>query len=358
MFAVMACDRMEDARDVHPIYIDVCAEDEALEAETKTPYLATTPSSSVPLEAKVLVSTTGYEYPIIEGQDGENGPIAVHTTAKFTSGSSQLLNGALYNGDENKQPMVYFSALHPQEGWNISGTSGNKDFKAYFTFDGSHDVMFAPQTQGKYSPSNIEESEKIVPSLAFKHLLTYIKLSIYAEAEEVADAWGDIKSIKIMNSADMGPGSQEIIVDLSKVYGPDAVSFVTKEGYKSPFYRTGTNTVFADETNKYSLTHPTAVETAYALIAPVIAKARDDVDKNMKIPEFRIEITSENRSASVDVDLMKNSSEYLNESTMGKMFTITLRFTMGNNVTAQAKVTSWKTGGSGVGDFFETETSN
>ena len=356
MLAAMSCDRMEDARDVHSIYIDVSTDDDSKSTETKTPYPATVPSSSNPLETKVLVSTSEYAYPS-SGEDGtntHNGKIAVHTNARFTSGSSQLLNGALYNGDESKQPMVYFSALHPQDGWSVSGTAGNKNYKASFIFNGSQDVMFAPQTTGKYNDHN--------PSLNFKHLLTYIRLSVYAEDENVSNAWGKITSIKIRNTADMGKGSGKVIVDLSKKYDATAVEFETYQDHQTPFYGNGTNDVFQDRIIPYPATNKE--EVAYALMAPVMAKSKDDYNTTMLIPEFEIEVATEKRSAIVKVDLMKQpdatdiDEKYYSGSTMGKQFLITLKFTMGNTVAAQAKVTSWKTGGSGVGDFFENETSN
>ena len=358
MLAAMSCDRMEDARDVHSIYIDVSTDDDSKSTETKTPYPATVPSSSNPLETKVLVSTSEYAYPS-SGEDGtntHNGKIAVHTNARFTSGSSQLLNGALYNGDESKQPMVYFSALHPQDGWSVSGTAGNKNYKASFIFNGSQDVMFAPQTTGKYKDHN--------PELEFKHLLTYIRLSVYAESEEVSNAWGDITSIKIRNTADMGDGSQKIIVDLSKNYDATSVEFEKSAGYESGFWCIGTDVEFPN--TSCTLPYPKAdvKEVAYVLMAPVMAKSKDDYNTTMLIPEFEIEVATEKRSAIVKVDLMKQpdatdiDEKYYSGSTMGKQFLITLKFTMGNTVAAQAKVTSWKTGGSGVGDFFENETSN
>ena len=351
MFAVMACDRMEDARDVHSIYIDVCTEDESNAAETKAPYLATVPSSSDPLEAKVLVSTTSYEYPATgeDGSESYSGKIAVHTDARFTNASSQLLNGALYNGDEAKQPMVYFSALHPQTGWYVSGTSGSTDYKASFTFNGSQDVMFAPQTTGKYKDHN--------PELEFKHLLTYIRLSVYAENEAVSNAWGDITSIKIRNTADMGDGSGKVTVDLSKKYDATAVEFETYQDHQTPFYGNGTNDVFQDRIIPYPATNKE--EVAYTLISPVMAKSKDSFNADLLIPEFEIVIVTEKRSAIVIVDLMNQSEatdfdqKYYSGSTMGKQFTVTLKFTMGNTVAAQAKISSWKTGGSGVGDFDE-----
>ena len=351
MFAVMACDRMEDVRDVHSIYLDVCTEDESNDAETKAPYLATVPSSSDPLEAKVLVSTTSYEYPATgeDGSESYSGKIAVHTDARFTNGSSQLLNGALYNGDEAKQPMVYFSALHPQDGWSVSGTAGNKNYKASFIFNGSQDVMFAPQTTGKYKDHN--------PSLNFQHLLTYIRLSVYAEDENVSNAWGKITSIKIRNTADMGKGSGKVIVDLSKEYDDTAVEFETTQDHQTPFYGKGTNDVCQDMVIPYPATNKE--EVAYALISPVMAKSKDSFNAALLIPEFEIVIVTEKRSATVMVDLMNQpeatdfDQKYYSGNTMGKQFTVTLKFTMGNTVAAQAKISSWKTGGSGVGDFDE-----
>ena len=50
---------------------------------------------------------------------------------------------------------------------------------------------------------------------------------------------------------------------------------------------------------------------------------------------------------------MKNSSEYYIGSTAGKQFSFTLKFTMGNTVAVQARVTDWKTGGIGIGDVME-----
>lgn len=351
MLAAMSCDRMEDARDVHSIYIDVSTDDDSKRTETKTPYPATVPSSSNPLETKVLVSTSEYAYPS-SGEDGtntHNGKIAVHTNARFTSGSSQLLNGALYNGDESKQLMVYFSALHPQDGWSVSGTAGNKNYKASFIFNGSQDVMFAPQTTGKYKDHN--------PSLNFQHLLTYIRLSVYAEDEKVSNAWGKITSIKIRNTADMGDGSGKVTVDLSKEYDATAVEFETSQDHQTPFYDKGTNAVFQDMVIPYPETKKE--EVAYALISPVMAKSKDSFNAALLIPEFEIVIVTKKRSATVMVDLMNQpeatdfDQKYYSGSTMGKQFTVTLKFTMGNTVAAQAKISSWKTGGSGIGDFDE-----
>ena len=341
----ISCDKLSgDLSDTHPIYLSAVMKENICSA-VKSPYTATVPSNSAPLAAKVLISTTSGSY-VHTGEDGTLGPIGIHTNARFTSGESQLLNGALYNGNESKQGDVYFSALYPQNDWTIS----NDGKKASYTFNGTQDVMFAPQEIGRYVNST-ERSGTQTPTLAFSHLLTYIKLYLYAASEEVAHAWGKVTSISIRNnSIDMGHGSQTVTIDLAT----GSPEFVSQENYEASFY-TGTDSVFPGA-NGHTLSYPNApqTETAYVLMAPVIAKAADLEDKNRFIPEFEIAITTENRSALVNVDLTSSIADtYYAGDTAGKQFSLTLKFTMGNTVAVQAKVTDWATGGIGVGDFEE-----
>lgn len=341
----ISCNRLSvDISDTHPIYMSAVMQENIGNA-VKSPYTAEIPSSSAPLAAKVLISTDPNSYSHT-GQDGTLGPIGIHTNARFTSGESQLLNGALYNGDKSKQGDVYFSALHPQNDWTIS----NDGKKASYTFSGTQDVMFAPETIGRYA-SSTEKSNSQTPTLEFCHLLTYIKLYLYAASEEVAHAWGKVTSITIRNnSIDMGHGSKTVTIDL-KTGNPE---FVNQENYEASFY-TETDTIFP-EANGHTLSFPNAppTENAYVLMAPVIAKAADLEDQNRLIPEFEIVITTENRSALVNIDLTNSiANTYYAGDTAGKQFSLTLKFTMGNTVAAQAMVTDWATGGIGIGDFEE-----
>lgn len=79
-----------------------------------------------------------------------------------------------------------------------------------------------------------------------------------------------------------------------------------------------------------------------------------DAEDGTPIPEFRIDIKAENKDATVDVDLKTTSAEsYFSGSTMGKQFSIILKFTMGDAIAVQSSVTDWKTGGIAVGDIDE-----
>lgn len=374
MLAAISCTNHESTNaDQYQIYLQVNSEDNSSPA-LKSPYISEIPSINKPLSVKVLASTTSYSYQNT-GADGTDGTVAVHSDATFTSGEKQLLSGALYpsleiNGQKTYPP-VYFSALHPNKPdqskqWEISETSvdDTKSFKASYTFEGYEDLMFAPQTTGAYSPEGTAEKDKITPTLVFKHILTYIKLHIYAENEDVANAWGEIRSITIRNSSDMGDGSNKAIIDLSTplpseykdLSGCGIVEFQPVPGYVSTFYATGTDEEFL-HSGSYSLLQDrqtyVPIEVAYTMMAPVNAILVDKENASIYIPEFEIDITTSNRNITVDVDLMKNTTERYFGSTMGKKFDITLKFTMGNTVAAQAKVTSWLTGGIGVGDFNE-----
>ena len=358
-FGMLSCDSLEkDAEKGVPIYVSVSA-DSNIESQVKSPYLSTVPSANNPLLAKVLVSTTEFEYDdtsdALYPDNGEDGKIAIHSNVTFTGSENQLINGASYNGNAEKQGLVYLCALHPQgaEGnvWNITGTAGEKNYKASFVFSGKEDVMFAPQTIGSYNRQNI-------PVLNFKHLLTYVKIYIYAETEAISDAWGNITSLKIKNAHDMGDGSNILEVNLSESFltAESPVTFIPVSDYEAYMYEPVTDNVFPSEEGgfviPYSSTAPKE-ESAYVLMAPVNARATDMYDSSLLANEFDIIITAENRQTVVNVDLMKNASDFFVGSTMGKQFSLTLKFTMGNTVAVQAVVTEWKTGGIGIGDVVE-----
>ena len=286
---VFSCDMLEKhVQEGFPIYLSVRSETSA-EDGVKSPYTVTSPSVNNPLSAKVLVSTTQYEYDnTAEDQnpkDGQTGPIAIHTNATFTGTEKQLLNGALYNSNPSNQSLVYFSALHPQDKWTITGNTGSKNYTASYTFSGKEDVMFAPVTTGSYNSLPL-------PQLIFKHLLTYIKLYIYAESEEVSKAWGKITSVKIKNAHDMGNGSNKVTVDLSS--SDQSASFTPVQDYAASFYYSQNDMDFPGSSGyelPYSITPP-AEEAAYVLMAPVTALEADKIDSSLKVDEFDIIIES------------------------------------------------------------------
>ena len=131
---------------------------------------------------------------------------------------------------------------------------------------------------------------------------------------------------------------------------------------RGQFYSDFCGSLFCDEKGQQTTAveglaraiFPPSTESAYLLVAPVNAKDADAED-GMPIPEFRIDIKAENKDATVDVDLKTTSAEsYFSGSTMGKQFSIILKFTMGDAIAVQSSVTDWKTGGIAVGDIDES----
>ena len=354
VFAV-SCDMLHtDDSYGYPVYVTACTQNVYVEEkESKAPYTVTSPSGEHPLEALVLATTDSYEYKVVQGDNGSAGPVHVHTAARFTGTAGQLLNGVLYNSDQTKQSKVYFSALSPQTGWTIDASGVN----AAFTFDGSQDVMFAPQTEGSYKAQKL-------PKLQFSHLLTLVNLHMYAENENVAFAWGKVKSVKIYTAQFKVNGSNKLNVNLYS--NPQTVEFVENNDLlKKDFYYVKTNTSFPGN-EFYDLEYPsqnqtgfTAPKVGYVMLSPVDAQALDpnDPSHTLTVPEFKIAVETEKRNVVLDIDLINSingaSVDYFTGSTQGKQFNFTLKFTMGNTVAVQASVTEWVTGGYGVGDVIE-----
>lgn len=351
VFAV-SCDMLHtDDSEGYPVYITACTQNVTVEEkESKAPYTASSPSGEHPLEALVLATTDSY-YKVVQGDNGSAGPVHVHTAARFTGSDGQLLNGVLYNSDQDKQSKVYFSALSPQSGWIVDAAAGEN---AVFCFDGSQDVMFAPQTEGSYKTQKL-------PKLQFSHLLTLVNLHMYAENEDVALAWGKVKSVKIYTAQFLVYGSNSVNVKLS--YPQTATFIENRDTLKKDFYDVTTNAPFPGS-DYYVLKSPsqdatgfTAPKVGYVMLSPVVAQDLDPNDNTMTVPEFKIAVETEKRNVVLDIDLINSindsSVDYFTGSTQGKQFNFTLKFTMGNTVAVQASVTEWVTGGYGVGDVIE-----
>ena len=303
--------------------------------ETRSPFEGTVPSEQEVLDALVCVSTTEFSFPS-DGADGTtNGTIGKHLDVQFQSGSSQLVNGAYYNKD-HVMP-VYFIAMHPQSGWSFTDNNTHVSFE----FNGSHDVMFAPHTTGEYQAQT--------PQLEFEHLLTWIKLEIRAESEDVAEAWGPLESVTI-------ECKNQLSFDINKEFNTTDIEF-SNDGSLS-FYQTGR---FPDQefpgAGKYEMT-TTAVDAAYVLCAPVTATIRDEIafeqnGETVRTNEYYINIKTSNRNVRVPVDLKTSEDTWFSGSTSGKQFTISLTFKMGNNIAVSASITDWETGGIGFGKIEE-----
>ena len=124
------------------------------------------------------------------------------------------------------------------------------------------------------------------------------------------------------------------------------------------FYKTGSRSdlVFPG-TEKYELT-TTSTDVAYVLCAPVTATIMDQIsfeqsEEIVRTNEYYINIKTSNRNVRVPVDLMTATNSWYSGSTMGKQFTVSLTFKIGNNIAVSAGITDWETGGVGFGKIEE-----
>lgn len=350
---VVGCNKDNDLLQDDPrarIYLSAVTEPSVV---TRTPYEYITPNENPEgiLMATVLASTTPNQFLNTgdngKGSDGTvDGVVSIHAMTEFDNGAPQLLSQAVYPIDGKT---VYFVGFHPMQGWVVPGSTApdidpvNGGKLATFTFNGTHDVMFAPRIEGTYATSGDQIN---TAALTFKHLLTWFKLKVSAEDEKVNNAWGKIKSIKITSL-------DKVSIDISSNY--DAVNSVTFSGEGDTqfnFYQKGSDVVFPSA-GGYELEHH-PVEVAYVLCAPVDAKAPYFESGEEIFPaEYVMTIETEHRMVTLPIDLKKDATNYFAENTRGRCFTINLKFTMGNTVVVTATVSDWGFGGTGNAEFGE-----
>ena len=315
------------------IYLRAAVENNAV--KTRAPFSSTAPDRDAPLYVEVWASTTTNEFKDL-GKDGTDGTVALHTKAHFTNEKEQLLDDAVYPKDKGT---VYFVGLHPGTGWSDSGNG----MIAKRTFNGSEDVMFAPQISGVYG-GNVGVDKW--PTFTFKHLLTWLKVKVKAESEDISDAWGKLKSLKVK-----GEYGNTVTIDLSKEYSQEGcVTFSSGNGVELYFCKTGTDDAYQNAS--FTIPYDTeakkteAKEVAYVLCAPVTASDKDS--EGNPTSEYTLIVETERRTVEVPVDLMDLKEEalsYFTGSTMNCQFTLNLNFKMGDNIIVTASVNDWEVGG-------------
>jgi len=334
--------------------------------QTRAPFVLSEPQRENPLIAAVWASTTEHVFEDLNENGTGGSEVALHTQAKFTSGTEQLLADAVYPKKDGT--VVYFVGLHPAADaagaavWETPATGDRAGKTATMTFSGFEDVMFAPQIEGQYA-ENLEAATW--PTFVFHHLLTWLRVRVKAYDEAVSEAWGKLKSLKIRSK-------YTVEVDLNKAYDKDNppenmagyVSFPDAadgtDGTKEfDFYKKGTDGVFVKKdvaSTWYKLPYTEAEEVAYVLCAPVEATEREPDEAEVKrTTEYTLLVETENRTVEVPVDLKVPATDpakdpsYFTGSTMSRQFILNLTFKMGNNITVAAAVTDWVIGGLGDG---------
>lgn len=168
----------------------------SIDASTRAAYTA---DHAKGLQAFVLTSqddgdyTTAYASGTMtfDASDAENTAVGYETFG-FT-GNTKL------PADKSS---LYMSALYPASAWSDITTT------ASFTFNGTQDVMAAPQ-------STIAKGGTETAAFAFTHLLTKIDITVKADDADAIDAWGDVKKIEITKVSDAASFNDKIAVTLS-----------------------------------------------------------------------------------------------------------------------------------------------
>lgn len=344
--------------DAGAIYLAAVSE---VAVETRAPYKYTTPNENADgvLYTEVWASSKcdalagNYTFPNegLNGKDsdGNSTAVAIHTKADFDSGVPQLLNQAVY---PHSGSTVYFVGLHPQSKASSPG-KWEVDYagkKASIVFDGSHDVMYAPRVEGKYAEPGNMNAGFDVPTLHFRHLLTWLKFNIIADEAKTVEAWGKITKMQLTskNGCSINIG----YADTFDVNNSDCVTYseVGNDGLLD-LRQTSDDGIFP-AAGGYSL-KTTRDEVAYILCSPVKPIVTEVIDgDDVHIPEYTLYIESEFRkNVVVPIDLKVNASEYFGEdevndtTTRSRCFTINLTFKMGNTIVVTADVTDWDLGG-------------
>lgn len=317
---------------------------------TKTPYIPVedddtdfdAPTSDNPLNADVWASWTSgiFKNKGLAGSE-LNPEVSFHTWASFQNYGPQLLHDIIYSKSGNS---LYFVAFAPRDSWQSvdvpeNYVSGNEPADAgryaLATFDGTIDLMYAPQVEGKYG--NKVNDVLVWPELKFHHLLTWLRFEFVAENEDASLTWGRIKDIKIVSR-------NQIKIDLSEEFDPDApgssVTFIGDSDSVMPLYSTGTDNIFPY--GMYEIPYKAAEEKAYVLCEAVEAYG---LVAGQRVPEYILRITTENRQVNVPVDLRVAADSYYEGTTRARQFTIKLTFKVGDKITAAASIMDWENGG-------------
>lgn len=284
-----------------------------LSIDTRAPYMATTPSADAPLLARVLCSQTQGDYNVeVDGVDnGFMNFTAASTETSFCSNDGAITPKSFPRG-VNK---VYLVGLYPAETWTKNaGTS------ASFKFDGSDDIMFAPE--------DTTVKRGAVGTLAFGHKMTKINIQLRAVDSASIAPWGEIENIALTGVGANQPNQQ---VEIS--FADGKATFSDQVASLSCYGTDGTD--YAD--TAYAGT--TALTTTPTTVAYTICESVDATGGTTN--EYTLTVTSSTKGdVPVPFSLTSNENVEFIGNTAGYAFTVTLSFSA-VEIQAQATVTPW-----------------
>lgn len=285
-----------------------------LNIETRAPYMAQEPSAQAPLLARVLCSQTQGDYGEEVDEDENNGFMkftAASTATSFCSNAGIITPKSFPRGVDS----VYLVGLYPAETW-----TKNADTSASFNFDGSNDIMFAPEA------TTVKRGA--VGTLAFGHKMTKINIQLRAVDSASIAPWGKIENIALTGVGANQPNQQvEISFADGKATFSDQVASLSCYGTDGTAYA---DTAYAGTTAL--TTTPTTV--AYTICEPVDATGGTTA-------EYTLTVTSSTKGdVLVPFSLTSDMDDEFTGYTAGYAFTVTLSFSA-VEIQAQATVTPW-----------------
>lgn len=291
----------------------------AAETMTRAPYEGTIAADNT-LAARVLVSETSGNYTTTYANDKmvftDNGSTAVgFATAKY------------YPVDNST---LHICGLYPFEGW---GNPANDECK--FTFNGSQDVMAAPE---KSSTKN-DSKDGNYPQLEFKHLLTQLVIKAVAEDEAAIAKWGKLTDITLTKVGKNNP-SGAVTVSLSAGTADESSAFATLLDNGMSFWvrGAGTETAFASQAKELTTD---GEEVAYSMVAP-LKNATGTADYTLAVKTEHSGTTPV--TVPVNLKTTGSSSADYTASTQGKKFVVLLTFKT-TEIKATATVKDWEEDG-------------
>lgn len=285
-----------------------------LSIDTRAPYLADNPADA-PLLARVLCSQTQGDYG--EEVDEANNNGFMNFTAASTETSFCLNDGTITpKSFPSGVDSVYLVGLYPAETW-----TKNTDTSASFNFNGSNDIMFAPEA------TTVKRGA--VGTLAFGHKMTKINIQLRAVDDASIAPWGEIENIALTG---VGAAAAQPHTTVEVAFADGDATFSNAAASLACYGTDGTNYTDDAYAGTAALT-TTATTVAYTICEPVDAAAGD---------EYSLTITSSKKEEPVVVpfSLTNTADAEFTGNTAGKAFTVTLSFSA-VEIQAKATVTPW-----------------
>lgn len=170
------------------------------QADTRAAYTATDAKG---MKALVLATQTTGDYDLnttigtgklyAKGTMTFDAADAEHSSVEYAS--SGFEGNAKLPADKSS---LFLCALYPSDGAFVGKDWSGIGSTASYTFDGTQDVMAAPQKEvAKGATGDGTTAAAGTASFAFGHLLTKIDIKVKADIAEAAEAWGVVKSVTL-----------------------------------------------------------------------------------------------------------------------------------------------------------------